>query len=158
MKHSKENINKLKLLVEELTIRDNDAFERKELLELLMEITSDGYWDWNLKTNEVFLNSNYKKQLGYKPEELNNAKETWEKLMFDDDLKLMEEKVKAHVDSNGSVPFKMITRYTHKDGKTVKVLCRGKVVEWDKDNNPLRMVGTHVDLTDINLNLTNNEN
>ena len=68
MKHSKENINKLKLLVEELTIRDNDVFERKELLELLMEITSDGYWDWNLKTNEVFLNSNYKKQLGYKPE------------------------------------------------------------------------------------------
>lgn len=149
MKDSKENINKLKLLVEELTIRDNDVFERKELLELLMEITSDGYWDWNLKTNEVFLNPNYKKQLGYKPEELKNSKETWEKLMFDDDLKLMEEKVKTHVDSNGTVPFKMIARYTHKNGKTVKVLCRGKVVEWDKDNNPVRMVGTHVDLTDI---------
>jgi PAS domain S-box-containing protein len=149
MKHSKENINKLKLLVEELTIRDNDAFERKELLELLMGITSDGYWDWNLKTNEVFLNSNYKKQLGYKPEELKNAKETWEKLMFDDDLKLMEEKVKAHVDSNGTIPFKMIARYKHKDGRTVKILCRGKVVEWDNNNEPVRIVGTHVDLTDI---------
>lgn len=149
MGSSKENINKLRLLVEELNIRDNDVIERKELLELLMEITSDGYWDWNLKTNEVFLNANYKKQLGYEPEELANAKETWEKLMFDDDLKLMEEKVKSHVNSNGVIPFKMITRYTHKNGQTVKILCRGKVVEWDNNNKPVRMVGTHVDLTNI---------
>jgi len=149
MKQPKENIDKLKLLVEELTIRDNDVFERKELLELLMEITSDGYWDWNLKTGEVFLNPNYKKQLGYEPDELKNETKTWETLMFDDDLKLMGEKIKAHVDSNGLVPFKMLARYKHKDGKTVKILCRGKVVEWGDNNEPIRMVGTHVDLTDI---------
>lgn len=149
MKNSKENINKLKLLVEELTIRDNNVFERKELLELLMEITSDGYWDWNLKTNEVFLNPNYKKQLGYKPEELKNEKETWEKLMLDEDLKIMGDKMKAHIESNGNTPFKMVARYTHKNGQIVKILCRGKVVEWDENNEPIRMVGTHVDLTDI---------
>jgi PAS domain S-box-containing protein len=147
--NSKKNINKLKLLVEELTIRDTNVFKRKELLELLMSITSDGLWDWNFNTNEVFLNPNYKKQLGYKPEELKDSPETWEKLMFDEDLKLMKVKLKKHVDSKGKEPFKMVARYTHKDGQTVKILCRGMVVEWDENNNPIRMVGTHVDLTDI---------
>ncbi len=149
MNNSKENINKLKLLVEELTIRDTKVFKRKELLELLMTITSDGLWDWNLSTNEVFLNPNYKMQLGYKPEELEDSPKTWEKLMLDDDLKVMEDKLNKHVASKGKEPFKMVARYTHKNGHTVKILCRGMVVEWDDNNKPIRMVGTHVDLTDI---------
>lgn len=149
MNNSKENINKLKLLVEELTIRDDNAFKRKDFLESLMTITSDGLWDWNLVTNEVFLGPNYKKQLGYKDDELENSSKTWEKLMFDDDLKVMDDKLKKHVDSGGKEPFRMVARYTHKDGHTVKILCRGMVIEWDENKKPIRMVGSHVDLTDI---------
>ena len=35
----------------------------------------------------------------------------------------------------------------HKDGRWVWVLDRGKVVEWDENGNPGRMIGTIMDIT-----------
>ncbi|MEJ2741932.1 MAG: ATP-binding protein, partial [Gammaproteobacteria bacterium] len=38
-------------------------------------------------------------------------------------------------------------RYHHKDGSTITVFCKGEVVEWAEDGTPIRMIGTHTDLT-----------
>ena len=35
----------------------------------------------------------------------------------------------------------------HKSEKWIRVLIRGKVVEWDEDGKPARMTGTHLDIT-----------
>ena len=52
-----------------------------------------------------------------------------------------------HIESRGAVPYDNAVRYFHKDGSIVWVLCRGKVVEWSEDDKPLRMIGSHVDIT-----------
>jgi PAS domain-containing protein len=38
-------------------------------------------------------------------------------------------------------------RMIAKDGKTTWVLDRGRVVEWDEQGQPLRVMGTHIDIT-----------
>jgi PAS domain S-box-containing protein len=144
-----ENISKLKTLVEELTIRDRKVFTRKTVLEAIIEASSDGTWEWNMTDNTAFLSPNYKAQLGYEDHELPNTPETWNKLMFDEDLVKMEEELKKHINSKGEKPFRIVARYEHKNGSEVKILCRGKVIEWNDKGEPIKMVGMHIDLTNL---------
>jgi len=144
-----ENINKLKVLVEQLTIRDTSVFRRKDTLEAILEASSDGLWEWDMEHGTAFLSPNYKLQLGYKDHELPNTPETWNDLMLNDDLDKMNCELKKHIDSNGDYPFRIVARYKHKNGHEVKILCRGKVIEWNNNGEPIKMVGMHIDLTNL---------
>ena len=146
---SSENINKLRSLVEDLTIRDADVFELAEILKLTLEHTTDGYWDWNMVTNYEYLSLGLKKQLGYTDEDMLNNHYSLKSIILEEDLKKMDTELSKHIKSKGEECFKVITRFKHKDGHIVKILCRGCVVKWDENGNPIRMVGTHIDITDL---------
>ena len=45
--------------------------------------------------------------------------------------------------------FAQDVRYRHKNGSTVIVTCQGRVIDWDDTGAPLRMIGTHTDVTKI---------
>ncbi|TYQ26913.1 PAS domain-containing protein [Pseudanabaena sp. UWO310] len=122
---------------------------RKELklLESLFDIILAGYWDWDIQTNEEYLSEGFKKMFGYEDAELPNSPETWQNLIFAEDLVKVLESFDRHVESHGAVPYRNEVRYRHKDGSTVWVICLGKVIEWDGDR-PLRMIGCHIDISD----------
>ena len=84
---------------------------------------------------------------GYEDHELPNRPDSWQKIIHPDDLPGVLEQFEAHVRTKGQTPFNTEVRYYHKNGSIVWVVCRGKVIEWDDDGNPLRMVGSHVDVT-----------
>jgi PAS domain S-box-containing protein len=54
-----------------------------------------------------------------------------------------------HVASHGREPYHNKVRYRHRDGSTVWVICAGRVIEWAEDGSPVRMVGCHVDITEL---------
>ncbi|ELS31911.1 MULTISPECIES: PAS domain-containing protein [Pseudanabaena] len=122
---------------------------RKELklLESLFDIILAGYWDWDIQTNEEYLSEGFKKMFGYEDAELPNSPETWQNLIFAEDLVKVLESFDRHVESHGALPYRNEVRYRHKDGSTVWVICLGKVIEWDGDR-PLRMIGCHIDISD----------
>ncbi|WP_055075987.1 PAS domain-containing protein [Pseudanabaena sp. 'Roaring Creek'] len=122
---------------------------RKELklLESLFNIILAGYWDWDIQTNEEYLSEGFKKMFGYEDNELPNSPETWQHLIFAEDLAKVLEAFDRHVESHGAVPYWNEVRYRHKNGSTVWVICLGKVIEWDGDR-PLRMIGCHIDISD----------
>ena len=105
-----------------------------EDLELLSESALDsalaGFWDWNMVTNEEYLSPRFKEMFGYEDHEMENSPEAWQKIAFQEDLPGMFESVTAHIKSGGSVPFRSVVRYYHKNGSIVWVRCTGKVVEW----------------------------
>ena len=144
-----KNIQKLRNLVSELPIRDAEVFKMREILELTLELTTDGYWDWDVVNNIQYLSPAFKKQLGYEVDEMENKPESWMSLIHPDDLKLALDKFDKHANSKGTLPYRSIGRYTHKEGHEITILCRGSVIECDKNNKPIRMVGTHIDITDL---------
>jgi len=146
---SSENIKKLRELVEELPIRDFETFEMVEILKLTLEHTTDGYWDWNMVSNYEYLSPGFKKQLGYNDDEMENHPSSWQKLIFKEDLEKMEDELNKHIESKGKEQFKVIARFTHKSGDVVEILCRGSVIRWDDKGNPVRMIGTHIDITNL---------
>ena len=139
-----KNITKLKLLVEQLEIKDINIRETKEFLEMLIETATDGYWVWDVND---FKNKSYGYQvcnLGY--DDYNICVFN---CILSEDLITLERKIKEYLDNGGKEQFSIISRYQTKSGETVKILCRGRVIEWDEDGKPIKMVGTHIDLTDI---------
>jgi PAS domain S-box-containing protein len=119
----------------------------RSVLHDILEATLAGYWDWNIPAGEEYLSPTFKRMFGYEPEELPNSPETWQQLIFPEDLPRVHENYNQHVRSRGEAPYYNEVRYRHKDGSTVWVICAGRVIEWTGEGEPKRMVGCHVDIT-----------
>ena len=124
-----------------------DITGNQDFYKLLLEDTLAGYWDRNFKENTGYLSPAFKEMLGYTDEEMHASLDTWESLIFPEDLENLMTNFEQHVKSHGQIPHRTEVRYRHKDGSTVWVLAVGRVVEWDKDGQPIRMIGCHVDIT-----------
>ncbi|MBW1792809.1 MAG: PAS domain S-box protein, partial [Deltaproteobacteria bacterium] len=105
----------------------------EERLNLAIEGSDLGMWDWNIATNDAYFSPRYFTMLGYGPDELPHSLDTWTKLLHPDDLELVKGKIASS--------------FASKPADYIWVLGRGKVVEYSKDGTPLRAAGTHLDIT-----------
>jgi len=133
-----------------------DISERKLAMEKLrssemrwsfaLEGAGDGVWDLNLQTREIFFSRQLKNMLGYRDSEIENRYEEWEQRVHPDDLARAINDIARYV--NGEVTaYVNEHRLRCKDGSYKWILDRGKAVEWDQQGRPVRMVGTHSDIT-----------
>ncbi len=118
-----------------------------EVLEALLEGETAGYWDWNMQENSKYLSPQFKKMFGYEPDEMENTPEAWQALIFEEDLARHQAALDEHIASEGETPYDLEVRFHHKNGSTVWVNSRGRVIEWDNAGKPLRMIGCHLDIT-----------
>jgi|GEM_PF-7015240 PAS domain S-box-containing protein len=111
-----------------------------------LEGTNNGVWDWNIQTNDVFFSVQWKAILGFEDHELSGSREEWDKLVYPEDKEQVDKDILDHV--NGITPiYENEHRVLTKDGSYKWVHGRGKIMEWTPDGKPLRMVGTHTDIT-----------
>jgi len=124
--------------------------------ELVIEGTRIGVWDWNVQTGETYFNERWADIIGYTISELEPVSiETWVKFAHPDDLEKSNLLIQEHF-AGKTEYYDFQSRMRHKDGHWVWVHDRGKVFEWDKDGNPLRVCGSHIEITDqkeLELNL-----
>ncbi len=121
--------------------------QSEERLQLALEGSGDGLWDWNIATGEVYFSPRYLEMLGYEADELSFEESTWEYLVHPEDLVWVREILAAHF-KDSSVPYAFDYRVRTKSGEWKWVADYGKVVERDKQGNPQRMAGTHRDASD----------
>ncbi len=116
-----------------------------ERYELAIAGSTDGIWDWDMRTSEVFFSARWKAQLGYGPKELPNRFDTWLRLMHPDDIAGCMEKLDAYLEK-GDGSFETELRMIHKDGSVRWFLARG-VARRDDEGRPYRMAGSFADIT-----------
>jgi PAS domain S-box-containing protein len=119
----------------------------EERLSYALNATADGVWDWNIKTGTVLFSPRWISSLGYSPEEVPASVDFWKSVVHPEDLPRVMETVEAHLAKQTPV-YECENRLRMKSGRYRSNLDRGKVVEWDKDGSPLRMVGTDSDITE----------
>lgn len=134
--------------ITERKIADNNLAAQRQIYEQILEHSLAGYWDWDIPTGDEYLSPTLKKMFGYEVNEIENRAESWQKLIFSEDLPRVNNKFNQHIESKGEIPFYNEVRYHHKNGSVVWVICTGKVIEWDGEGKAKRMIGCHVDITD----------
>jgi PAS domain S-box-containing protein len=137
----------LRQSLDELANQTEKIRESEERYRLVMEATSDGIWDWNLKTNKAYFSDWYYRMLGYEPGEFEANYENWRSLVHPDDIRRIETEIQNAI-SQKDKGFDVEFRIRTKTGDYRYIHGRGKVVAWDKEGNPSRMVGSHIDITD----------
>ena len=120
--------------------------EREQLLSRVLEGSEQGYWDWNIPTNDLLVSERWETMLGYEPGELDVSRGLWTQVVHPDDMAPTMAAVEQHL--RGEIAkFEGRIRCRTKSGGWLWVLSRGKVVERDAQGNPLVMSGTHTDIS-----------
>ena len=120
--------------------------ESEERLRLTLEATSDGLWDWDIPTGKAVFSQRYYTMLGYEPYEFSQDYDSWRSLLHPADIGPTELQINECIERG--VGFAIELRMRIKSGDWLWVLTRGKAVEHDADGRPIRMVGTHTDITE----------
>jgi PAS domain S-box-containing protein len=119
----------------------------EERLQLSLEGSGNGLWDWNIVTDELYLSPRWLEMLGYEVGELASHVSTWEQLIYPEDKPFVMERLNAHL-LDSSVPYKFDYRVLTKSGEPKWIGNYGKVVVRDENGHPLRMAGIHQDISD----------
>ena len=128
-----------------------EALEQsEERFRLAMEATNDGLWDWDLKTDQSYRSPRFYSMLGYDEEDYPPGFKRGLELIHPDDRKPTIKALNACL-TGETRTHEAEYRMLHKSGHWVWILSRGKVLARDGSGAPLRMVGTHIDITERKL-------
>ncbi len=121
-------------------IEDGDSWKH------VLERAGDGVWDWNVPTGEVIFSRLWKEMIGYSEDEIPNHFKEWKKRVHPDDLRGAM-KIAETCLSGKAPTYLNEFRMRCKDGSWKWILARGTVTRRDAKGAPLRMVGTHTDIS-----------
>lgn len=120
--------------------------QSEERFQLAVLGSSDGIWDWNIKTDESYFSPRFLLLLGYsKDDELPKMKKSFISLVHPDDEDMASDNLGKHLKKN--LLYNVEQRLRLKSGEYKWFMVRGQAI-WDEDNNPVRMAGSITDVSE----------
>ncbi len=150
VKDEKGSIIKMQGSFQDITERkrlENDLRISENRLNLAMAVKNEGIWDWNPVTNETFFDDRYYTMAGYAPNAFPQNFAAWRAHVHPDDLPHCDKEIRAFL-AGQSERFDIEFRFERQDGSWMWIRGLGKIVERNADGSPLRVIGTHTDITE----------
>ena len=120
--------------------------ETEERWKLALDSTGDGVWDWNIQSDVEIYSRRFMEMYGFEEGEIAHLAEAFDARTHPDDLEQLKRARQAHLD--GLTPTCVNEhRIRCKDGSWKWIMTRGMVISRDAAGRPLRMIGTHTDIT-----------
>jgi len=132
---------------EKISFLKTEKTTAEESLDLTMETINLGTWNWDIKKDIITRDKRWQRII-ITPKEGENI-DDWLRLIHPDDIELFKQRLDNHL--KGKTPlFEIEYRIkTHnKKNEWIWVFDRGKVIEWSKKGEPLKMVGVLIDITE----------
>ncbi|MBE9036809.1 PAS domain S-box protein [aff. Roholtiella sp. LEGE 12411] len=121
--------------------------QSEERLHLALEASDLGLWDWNICTGKIYRDWRWLKILGYAEHEVEENQEAFERLVHPEDWPAVSSALNTHIQGASSV-YEVEFRMRCSSGKWKWIQSRGQIFERDEQGKPLRMTGTHKDITE----------
>lgn len=121
--------------------------ESKNRLDLAMQGSNLGLWDWNVQTGELHYDERWTEMLGYSQGELKPSLESWENLIHLDDRPRILDRVRKH-QKGQTLLYQADYRLRTKGGGWHWVLSCGRISQRDSEGKPLRMMGVFLDINE----------
>lgn len=118
----------------------------EERLRWAMDATSEGLWDWDILTGAVLGNDQWHRLFGYEPDEIPATINLWSSALHPDDAPAASQALDDYLQGRSpdyASEYRVVTR----SGEVRWHRSVGKVVAWDANGRPGRMVGTNADIT-----------
>ncbi|MFY0732028.1 sensor domain-containing diguanylate cyclase [Pseudomonas sp. NFX15] len=128
-------------------LKFNAADLNDGMLHTILELVSDGIWDWNANTGFVYRTARWYEMLGYSPHSLDNNVLTWENVIHPDDYP----RVMAHFDdylNQRASGYQAEYRCRMHDGNYLWIEDRGHILARNADGSVARMIGAHRSIED----------
>jgi PAS domain S-box-containing protein len=119
----------------------------QQQMELALDALGEGLWDWDIPSGRVYRSKRWAQILGYQPKEIMPTIQAREELIHPEDYPAVLAKLEEHF-STEAANFSLTFRMRSKSGEWRWILDQGKVVKRDNQGNPLRVLGTHQDVTE----------
>ncbi len=120
--------------------------ESEDRWQFALEGAGDGLWDWNARTDRVYFSHQWKAMIGYDDDEIGDTLHEWDSRIHPDDRERVYAELNKHLE--GAIPvYTTEHRMKCKNGEYKWVLDRGKVISRTPEGKPLRVIGTHTDIT-----------
>ena len=126
---------------------DAALLESEERWNFALEGAGDGVWDWNIKTGEMVFSRRWCEMLGFEEDELASTHESWKSRIHPDEFSSVMASLTDYLEHR-TATYMHEHRMVCRDGNSKWILSRGMIVSTDPSGAPLRMIGTHSDITD----------
>jgi PAS domain S-box-containing protein len=140
----------LQALERDITARrlaEEELQKQKQQLADIIEGTNVGTWEWNIQTGKRIYDERWANIVGYTLEELALlGANPWKELIHPEDAIISDNILERHTNKELDY-YECECRLKHKNGEWIWIQDRGKVIAWTKDGKPLRITGTHTDIT-----------
>lgn len=120
---------------------------REKQLTLVLDGAELGFWDWDIAAGTVDRNEGWARMLGYSHDEIKTTTRQWTDFIHPDDRARAWASIQAVLDG-GAARHRLEYRMLHKDGSVRWILDQASVMQRDAEGVPLRMCGTHTDITE----------
>jgi two-component system, cell cycle sensor histidine kinase and response regulator CckA len=133
--------------VQERRLAEELLRKSEERLKFVLEGSRLGFWDWDVEANTVDISPLWAEMLGYSYDEIGSSMSHWTEFIHPNDRALAQASINAHLEGQTVIhvcEYRMRTR----DENYIWVLDRAMIVKRGEDGRPLRMSGTHADITD----------
>ncbi|MCC9016895.1 MULTISPECIES: PAS domain-containing protein [Flavobacterium] len=132
--------------ITELKDKEEKLRISEERFQFALEASTAGIWDWDMVTNRVFYSSLSLKILELDSADIFDDPERWDKIVHPEDLPKYYSDIQEHFDNK--IPYyENYHRVMTSSGNYKWILDRGKVIERDENGKPLRVIGTHTDVS-----------
>lgn len=128
--------------------RTEELRVKEERFKLAVQGSTDGLWDWNIETNEVYYGTRFKELLGYGRDEIGNTYSELESRLHPEDHDLIQKAIKKHLELHE--PYDVFFRLLLKNGEYRWFRARGQAI-WNEQGHPTRMAGSITDIHDRKL-------
>jgi PAS domain S-box-containing protein len=123
--------------------------ESEERLKLAIDVSGQGFWDWDMDTDKVYYSQGWYSMFGYSPGELPETFDAWKSILHPDDRDIVLSRLLDNL-RNREI-FQMDFRMCSSDGTWIWVTGHGKPFDIDEENVPHRAIGTCIDINDRKL-------
>lgn len=124
----------------------NSTFVDDLKWQLALEYSGIGMWEFDAALNRVYFSEGSKKILGVSDPFFGNDVNAWNNRVHPEDKEKYFQDFQDHL--KGLKPmYENEHRVLCDDGSYKWIRDRGRIVEWDEDNAPKRIIGTHTDIT-----------
>ena len=119
---------------------EDELREREALLAYALNEATDGMWDWNIASGDVFFSPQLKRILGYGPYEMPPVVDTWKNNIHPDDVEIVMTAMNSHLEGR-TTRYEAEYRLANRSGQYIWVKDRGRVCQSDGQGQPVRVVG-----------------